>query len=165
MATWERKPDALKVWNRVLDRPDGRASSSASRSRGYRTHAHRRGHLDSAYDSADVDAHVAGHDAKRARYLGAFPSTPEKVLEWIEANQMSWANGGPIYNFGVVEVATDELVGMVEANTSAEQMEGVAEGEANISYNIYPRARRQGYATRAVGWSSFSLMEARSGPP
>jgi RimJ/RimL family protein N-acetyltransferase len=98
----------------------------------------------------DVEAHVAGHDAKRARYLGAFPSTPEKVLEWIESNRRSWANGGPIYNFGVVEVATNQLVGMVEANTSAHDMEGVAEGEANISYNIYPHAREQGYAARAV---------------
>jgi RimJ/RimL family protein N-acetyltransferase len=109
---------------------------------------------------ADADAHVAGHDAKRARYLGSFPSTREKVLEWIQANQESWANGGPIYNFGVVEEATGELVGMVEANTSAEGMEGVADGEANISYNIYPHARRQHYAARAVSLVVSFLEES-----
>jgi RimJ/RimL family protein N-acetyltransferase len=98
----------------------------------------------------DVDAHVAGHDKEQARWLSGFPSTPETVLKWIQQNQKSWKNGGPICNFGIVEIASGQLIGMVEANAEAHRMVGVDDGEANIAYAIYPFARRQGYATRAV---------------
>jgi len=98
----------------------------------------------------DVGVHVAGSDAKQARWLSGAASTPAATREWIQHSAECWADGGPTFNFGVVEVASGRLVGVVEANTEAERMDGVHDGEANIWYVIYPHARRRGYATRAV---------------
>src|SRR5262249_38372451 len=41
------------------------------------------------------------------------------------------------------------LLGMVEANTDA-RIAGLHEGDANISYGLYPGARGHGYDSRAV---------------
>jgi RimJ/RimL family protein N-acetyltransferase len=98
----------------------------------------------------DVDAHVEGHDPEQARWLSGFPSTPEAVAEWVQNNAEHWENDGPIFNFGIVEVATSRLVGMIDANTDAENMGGVEDGQVNISYVIYPSARGHRYAARAV---------------
>ena len=107
----------------------------------------------------DVDAHVAGDDEEQIRWLSGGPSTRESSLAWIQRNMDYWSMGGPIFNFGVVEVATNKLIGMVEANTDAEKMEGVEDGEANISYVLYPPARGRGYATRAVNLVLTFLAE------
>lgn len=97
---------------------------------------------------ADVDEHVAGDDEEQARWLsGGHRSTPESVTAWIERNEQYWRAGGPVYNFAVVD-EEDKLVGMVEANTG--ELEGLASGDANISYAIYPAYRGHGYVTRAV---------------
>jgi RimJ/RimL family protein N-acetyltransferase len=98
----------------------------------------------------DADAHAAGDDAEQVRWLSGKPSTRETALAWILRNMESWAAGGPVFNFGIEEVATGRLMGMVEANADFAKMDGVEEREVNISYALYPNARGRGYATRAV---------------
>jgi len=40
---------------------------------------------------------------------------------------------------------------MVDANTDHENLDGVDEGDANISYAVYPQARGKGYGSKAIG--------------
>jgi RimJ/RimL family protein N-acetyltransferase len=98
---------------------------------------------------ADVDAHLRGEDEEQVRWLSGRRSTTESVVAWIERNHESWQRGGPVYNFGIVS-PDGALAGMVEANTDPSVAMGQGEGEANISYGLYPEARGHGYATRAV---------------
>jgi RimJ/RimL family protein N-acetyltransferase len=96
----------------------------------------------------DVPAHLAGDDDEQARWLGG-KSTEESVRSWIRRNQEHWKNDGPIFNFAITD-AEGQIVGMVEANTSWDDLEGLEQGDANVSYAVYPTARRKGYASRAV---------------
>ena len=100
----------------------------------------------------DVDAHLAGDDEEQINWLNSgHPSTRQSVTDWIARNQHSWEHGGPVYNFGIFEIETATLVGMVEANADSQQLRGVNQGEANISYSLYPAGRGRGLASRAVG--------------
>ncbi|MDO8639033.1 MAG: GNAT family N-acetyltransferase [Candidatus Daviesbacteria bacterium] len=65
-------------------------------------------------------------------------------------NQLNWEQNGPIFNFAIFD-NENRLVGMVEANTNYEEVEGIKEGNENISYVIYPFARGKGYAPKATG--------------
>jgi RimJ/RimL family protein N-acetyltransferase len=95
-------------------------------------------------DAAD---HLAGQDEDQRRWLSGRVSTDDTVRAWIRANLASWETGGPRRSFGVREVSTGNLVGMVEADLA---VAGLAPGVANVSYALYPHARHRGLATRAV---------------
>lgn len=97
---------------------------------------------------ADAKAHLAGEDSEQIKWLSGGKSTLEDVKNWITKNQNYWENDGPIFNFAVV--AEDKLVGMIEANTDYESLEGVEVGDANISYGLYPPSRGKGYTTKAM---------------
>lgn len=96
----------------------------------------------------DAEAHLAGDDEEQQKWLSGGKSTLETVQNWIARNQGHWEAGGPIYNFAIW--AEDTLVGMIEANTDVEKIEGLSEGDANLSYGTYPDARGKGYVSRAV---------------
>lgn len=100
----------------------------------------------------DADEHLANDDKENIRWLSGEVSTLETVRKWISKNQQSWENGGPVYSFAIVKKQDKQLIGMVEANADpiVAQVEGWEVGAVNISYLIYPFARRQGYGTRAV---------------
>ena len=95
----------------------------------------------------DAELHLAGEDEPTARFLSGGRSTMETVLAWIERNRVSRETSGPVRSFGICLAATGALIGMVEANMAAP---GFRPGVANISYGLYPEARGNGYATRAV---------------
>jgi RimJ/RimL family protein N-acetyltransferase len=48
---------------------------------------------------------------------------------------------------------------MVEANFMLDAHDGIDEGDANISYGLYPAARGKGYASRAVNLMVEFLWE------
>ncbi len=98
----------------------------------------------------DAETHLANEDAEQQRWISGGQSTLESVQNWIKKNQESWNNGGPVFNFALR--INGELVGMVEANVDRNQVEGLEEGDANISYALYPKARGKGYATKAVNF-------------
>ena len=98
----------------------------------------------------DAESHLAGEDEEQIRWLSGGKSTLASVRSWIESNEKSWEDGGPVFNFAIWSLADQNLVGMAEANTANLGIEGLESGDANISYGIYPRARGKGYATRAV---------------
>lgn len=102
------------------------------------------------FDLSDAAKHFAGEDDKQVKWLSGGKSTLENVRNWIKKNQKYWENDGPIFNFAIVDAVKNELVGMVEANTDSKSLEGVEEGEANISYGLYPSARGKGYTSRAI---------------
>lgn len=100
------------------------------------------------FELEDAPLHLAGEDLEQQKWVSGGESTLENVEKWIAKNQEYWKNDGPVFNFAVwVE---GKLVGMVEANTDAQKVEGLGEGQANISYGIYPNYRGKGYAAGAV---------------
>jgi RimJ/RimL family protein N-acetyltransferase len=95
----------------------------------------------------DAEAHLAGEDDEQVRWLSGGRATLSGVRAWIEASQRA---DGSVFTFAIVNAQTRALVGMVEARTDHEAIAGLSEGDANISYGLYPIARGQGYASRAV---------------
>ncbi|MBI2637368.1 MAG: GNAT family N-acetyltransferase [Candidatus Sungbacteria bacterium] len=55
---------------------------------------------------------------------------------------------GNVFNFAVWN--NNQLIGTVEANKDYQAIEGLEDGDVNISYALYPEARGRGYITRAV---------------
>ncbi len=101
-------------------------------------------------EPGDAAPHVAGEDEASRRWLNeGHASTLEGTLHWIEENTQMWRDGGPRLAFGIRDAQTEELVGMVEANTDSLTL-GLLPGEVNISYQVYAPYRGRGMATRAV---------------
>lgn len=96
----------------------------------------------------DAEVHLRGEDDELIKWLSDGKSTLAGVNHWIEQNTLSMKNGGPVFTFGIVADGT--LVGMVEMRNDLLSSEGFTSGDVNISYGIYPRYRRRGYASRAV---------------
>jgi RimJ/RimL family protein N-acetyltransferase len=96
----------------------------------------------------DAPEHLAGEDAELWRWVTeGHPGTIETVNAFIERNLQSWNALGPLRNFGVWDEVGGALLGNCEANFA---QEGLAPGEVNLSYAIWPAFRGRGYATRAV---------------
>jgi len=100
----------------------------------------------------DADVHLTNDDKENVKWLSGEESTIDTVRNWIIKNLKSWENNGPVYSFAIVKKQNNQLIGMVEANADpmVAKVEGWEVGAVNISYLIYPFARKQGYATRAV---------------
>ena len=96
----------------------------------------------------DIESHLAGEDAELRRWLSGRTSTVDSVRRWILHAQEQWRDGGPAITFAICHGA--DVVGMVEANTDAASLVGLAPGDANISYGLYPDHRGKGCAIRAV---------------
>lgn len=99
----------------------------------------------------DAEEQLRGEDDEIRKWLNeGHTSTIESVRNWITGSLKSWENDGPVYTFGIWLVKEGNLIGMVEANTDAGVVEGIENGDANISYELYPEFRGKGYMTRAV---------------
>lgn len=98
----------------------------------------------------DAEAHLAGEDVEQIKWLSGGKGTLDGVRTWIKKNQINWQNNGPIFNFAIWDKTCRSLVGMVEANTDYQSIEGISQGDTNISYGLYPNSRGKGYASRAV---------------
>lgn len=92
---------------------------------------------------------LTNEDADIVKFLIEKKSTLKSVVNWIKKNQDYWKNKGPSFAFAIFD-KSNSLVGMVEANTDHNKIEELQEGDANISYEIFPFARGKGYSSRAV---------------
>ncbi len=102
------------------------------------------------FEMADAEKHLRGDDSEQEKWLSGGKSTLEGVQEWIKRNQEYWEKNGPIFNLSIRTSDDNKLVGMIEANIDFRNVEGIEEGDANISYGLYPEAREKGYMIRAV---------------
>jgi RimJ/RimL family protein N-acetyltransferase len=104
-----------------------------------------------AFRLDDIPAHLAGEDeAVRCWLNDGLPSTVETVSVWAHRHLDDWAaGGGPRRMFAVRDATTGLLAGTVEANLESESC-GLRPGAVNVSYQVLPQARGQGFAARAV---------------
>lgn len=98
-----------------------------------------------AFTDADVDAHLAGEDEELARRFGWHPdrSSPTSVAATIQRWRREWADGGATRAFAVRRIDDGSLIGGVELRLGPERV-------AELSYWIFPAARGEGYAGRAI---------------
>jgi RimJ/RimL family protein N-acetyltransferase len=94
----------------------------------------------------DVAAWKAGEDAEQIRWFEATGPAPlENISVAIGAWRGSWRDDGDVRHWGIE--FHDELAGGVELRKRHD-------GRCSISYVVFPTARRQAVATRAVRLAS-----------
>src|SRR5947209_12211174 len=94
----------------------------------------------------DALAQLAGEDEAMAQWVSGGRSTLETVRAYINTCRQDWQTAGPKRIFGILDCATGQLVGFIEANL----MLLGDPAEVNISYGIYPASRGKGFAGRAI---------------
>ncbi|MFF4172789.1 GNAT family N-acetyltransferase [Streptomyces sp. NPDC001744] len=95
----------------------------------------------------DVHAHLAGEDDLLAHWLNGGPGTRAGAEEYIRHCMEQWATRGPLRAFGIRVGAERVLAGTVDLRFGAP---GLAAGQVNVAYGLYPAWRGRGLATRAV---------------
>lgn len=95
----------------------------------------------------DVEAHLAGEDELLVRWLNGGPGTRKGVEVYFRHCREQWDTSGPLRAFGIRVGAGEELAGTVDLRFTGE---GLAPGQVNIAYGLYPSWRGRGLATRAV---------------
>lgn len=95
----------------------------------------------------DAEAHLAGEDEELVRRLNGGPGTREGVEAYIRHCGDQWATAGPLRAFGIRAGADEVLAGTIDLRFTAE---GLAPGQVNVAYGLYPSWRGRGLATRAV---------------
>ncbi|MEE1796753.1 GNAT family N-acetyltransferase [Streptomyces sp. BE308] len=95
----------------------------------------------------DVEAHLAGEDELLVRWLNGGPGTREGVEAYFRHCRDQWDTAGPLRAFGIRVRADEELAGTVDLRFTGE---GLAPGQVNVAYGLYPSWRGRGLATRAV---------------
>jgi len=95
-------------------------------------------------DLGDVDEWMAGEDDEQIRWF-EFPgsATRHNVVDAIRKWVHSWRTRGPVRHWAVCEPTTDHILGGVKARD-------LGGGEVNLSYVVFPWARRRGIATKAA---------------
>ncbi|MEU9458660.1 GNAT family N-acetyltransferase [Streptomyces sp. NPDC088394] len=95
----------------------------------------------------DVEAHLAGEDELLVRWLNGGPNTREGVEAYFRHCREQWGTGGPLRAFGIRVRSDEVLAGTVDLRFAEE---GLAPGQVNVAYGLYPSWRGRGLATRAV---------------
>ncbi|MGW4021407.1 GNAT family N-acetyltransferase [Streptomyces sp. NPDC005009] len=95
----------------------------------------------------DAEAHLAGEDELLVRWLNGGPGTREGVEAYFRHCQEQWETAGPLRAFGIRVGADEVLAGTVDLRFAGE---GLAPGQVNVAYGLYPSWRGRGLATRAV---------------
>ncbi|MFK3732297.1 GNAT family N-acetyltransferase [Streptomyces sp. NPDC088090] len=95
----------------------------------------------------DVEAHLAGEDELLVRWLNGGPATREGVEAYFRHCREQWDTAGPLRAFGIRKGADEILVGTIDLRFAGE---GLAPGQVNVAYGLYPSWRGRGLATRAV---------------
>jgi ribosomal-protein-alanine N-acetyltransferase len=103
----------------------------------------------------DADAWLAGEDdAQRRAFNAPRSSTRPDVEAAIERWTASWDDDGPVRQWGIFAMPALTLVGGVELRDRGDR-------RANLSYAVFPDARRRHIATDAVlaacEWGSSNL--------
>ena len=101
------------------------------------------------FQSEDALSHLQGEDEEISRWLSGGVSTEDTVRQWIQSNEENWSNNGPRYAFAI-ETTDGQLAGMIEINVDHARFSGLIPGDANVSYGVHPRFRRQGLGSSAV---------------
>ena len=102
------------------------------------------------FEEQDAEAHLLGEDIEQRKWLKYDPSTLKSIQEWIQENRNSWEKGGPVFNFSIRSTDSGKLAGMIDADIDFQKFSGLKEGDANISYSLYPEARGKGYMGHAL---------------
>ncbi|MEV6200155.1 GNAT family N-acetyltransferase [Streptomyces sp. NPDC051771] len=95
----------------------------------------------------DVEAHLAGEDELLVRWLNGGAGTREGVEAYVRHCEEQWDAAGPLRAFGIRAGADGVLAGTVDLRFAGE---GLAPGQVNVAYGLYPSWRGRGLATRAV---------------
>ncbi|MFB6504747.1 MULTISPECIES: GNAT family N-acetyltransferase [unclassified Streptomyces] len=95
----------------------------------------------------DVDAHLAGEDELQIRWLSEKPATRADIEAYFRRCAEQWSVRGPLRAFGIRSADRSTLMGYIDLRFD---VAGLAPGQANISYTLYPDWRGRGLATRAV---------------
>ncbi|MFG2601891.1 GNAT family N-acetyltransferase [Streptomyces sp. NPDC048462] len=95
----------------------------------------------------DADAHLAGEDEPLVRWLNGGPGTREGVEAYFRHCREQWDTAGPLRAFGIRMGADEVLAGTIDLRFEGE---GLAPGQVNVAYGLYPSWRGRGLATRAV---------------
>lgn len=95
----------------------------------------------------DVQAHLAGEDDLLVRWLNGGPSTLADTEKYVRHCTEQWGTEGPLRAFGIRIGVERVLAGTIDLRFG---MPGLAAGQVNIAYGLYPAWRGQGLATRAV---------------
>ncbi|MGW0708070.1 GNAT family N-acetyltransferase [Streptomyces sp. NPDC002643] len=95
----------------------------------------------------DAEAHLAGEDEPLVRWLSGGPGTREGVETYIRHCREQWDTAGPLRAFGIRVGAAEVLAGTIDLRFTAD---GLAPGQVNVAYGLYPTWRGRGLATRAV---------------
>jgi RimJ/RimL family protein N-acetyltransferase len=95
----------------------------------------------------DAETHLAGEDEPLVRWLSGGPGTREGVEAYIRRCREQWDTAGPLRAFGIRVGADETLAGTIDLRFAAE---GLAPGQVNVAYGLYPSWRGRGLATRAV---------------
>ncbi|MEL5957436.1 GNAT family N-acetyltransferase [Streptomyces sp. CLV115] len=95
----------------------------------------------------DVQAHLAGEDELLVRWLNGGPGTREGIEAYFRHCREQWDTARPLRAFGIRMGADGVLAGTIDLRFAGE---GLAPGQVNVAYGLYPSWRRRGLATRAV---------------
>ncbi|MFE6667386.1 GNAT family N-acetyltransferase [Streptomyces sp. NPDC057697] len=95
----------------------------------------------------DVEAHLGGEDELLIRWLNGGPGTREGVETYVRHCLDQWETAGPLRAFGIRAGADGALAGTVDLRFAGA---GLAPGQVNVAYGLYPSWRGRGLATRAV---------------
>lgn len=95
----------------------------------------------------DVEAHLAGEDELLVRWLNGGPGTREGIEAYFRHCREQWDTAGPLRAFGIRMGADEVLAGTIDLRFAGE---GLAPGQVNVAYGLYPSWRGRGLATRAL---------------
>lgn len=97
-----------------------------------------------SFELGDIEAHLAGEDEEQARRFGWYParSTHETVRAAIERWQQEWRTDGARLAWALRD-GEGVLAGGCELRLKED-------GQAEISYWVFPQYRGRGWAARAV---------------
>ncbi|MER5936840.1 GNAT family N-acetyltransferase [Streptomyces sp. NPDC001928] len=95
----------------------------------------------------DAEVHLAGEDEELVRRLSGGPGTREGVEAYLRHCEEQWAKAGSLRAFGIRAGVDETLAGTIDLRFEAE---GLAPGQVNVAYGLYPTWRGRGLASRAV---------------
>ncbi|ELS50306.1 GNAT family N-acetyltransferase [Streptomyces viridochromogenes] len=81
------------------------------------------------------------------RRLSGGPGTRQGVEGYIRHCLDQWETAGPLRAFGIRSGPDETLAGTIDLRFA---QQGLAPGQVNVAYGLYPSWRGQGLATRAV---------------
>lgn len=93
------------------------------------------------------DAHLAGEDELLVRRLNGGSGTREGIEAYFRHRREQWDTAGPLRAFGIRMGTAELLAGTIDLRFAGE---GLAPGQVNVAYGLYPSWRGRGLATRAV---------------